>query len=714
MARRPSGRARARARARLAGTAGARSAAAGAPAAAVKPRGAGSSLGVSLVADEDAAWAAAFERAFAHDEVALVEELLSGSEFSVVVIDTERGPLALAPTEIETPGALYDTRAKYLQGEGARLHTPYREAALIEPIRRAAERAYAALGLRDMARIDGFVLPAAEAGAARVLATDVNGISGISLSSFVFLQTSLVGLSHAELVRGLVNRGLERAGRGALGSIGRAGRGALGSIGRAGRGALGSIGRAGRGALEPVGRAGRGALAPVEGAGAGGRALERIHVILGGATSERQVSRQSGIFAGLCLMARGRDVRFVLLDRAGRYTEIGLFLALHHDVEEIEGLVADGSRRAAIRALARVIGGELGRCEADALRHLGVGPTSDLEPAVRAADFVFLALHGGSGEDGTLQAALELLGKPYNGAGPRASRLASDKRAANLRVAALGLPGIAAPAQALAGPEELFALASERDPRAQEARFAALCAELGASALVCKPRADGCSTGVKLVHSGRELAGFLRAVASGASAYRAPGSETAIKLPAPSAGDWLFERALVEELPPALPRGDWNARALAPWFAAKRFVELTCAVLETSPGELEAALPSATIAARAELSLEEKFQQGTGANIALDALADRAACESVRARIATIARALELEGYARIDCFWDKREDQVYLIEANTLCGLTEATVFFTQMLVSFELTPVQALEAIVAAGHWRAARRRPSGSAVS
>ena len=48
-------------------------------------------------------------------------------------------------------------------------------------------------------------------------------------------------------------------------------------------------------------------------------------------------------------------------------------------------------------------------------------------PAVREADVLFLALHGGRGEDGTLQAVLDVLGVPYTGSGALGSGLAMDK-----------------------------------------------------------------------------------------------------------------------------------------------------------------------------------------------------------------------------------------------------------------------------------------------
>lgn len=48
-------------------------------------------------------------------------------------------------------------------------------------------------------------------------------------------------------------------------------------------------------------------------------------------------------------------------------------------------------------------------------------------PEIREADVVFLALHGGRGEDGTVQTILETIGVPYTGSGPLGSAIAMDK-----------------------------------------------------------------------------------------------------------------------------------------------------------------------------------------------------------------------------------------------------------------------------------------------
>jgi D-alanine-D-alanine ligase len=111
------------------------------------------------------------------------------------------------------------------------------------------------------------------------------------------------------------------------------------------------------------------------------------------------------------------------------------------------------------------------------------------QPAIRDSDVVFLALHGGLGEDGTLQAVLDLLAVPYTGSGALGSAVAMDKdlskrlfRAAGIQtadwlmapadpaaVAALGWPVIVKPSKQgstvglslVRGPEDLAAAVAE-------------------------------------------------------------------------------------------------------------------------------------------------------------------------------------------------------------------------------------------------------------
>ena len=87
---------------------------------------------------------------------------------------------------------VYGTEEKYLHGSGVLHHTPMRvDDGVLHEIRHRAAEAFAVLGLRHMARIDGF-----RTGAGTIVVTDVNGIGGMGFSSFVFQQAAMVGLDH--------------------------------------------------------------------------------------------------------------------------------------------------------------------------------------------------------------------------------------------------------------------------------------------------------------------------------------------------------------------------------------------------------------------------------------------------------------------------------------------------------------------------------------
>jgi hypothetical protein len=268
------------------------------------------------------------------------------------------------------------------------------------------------------------------------------------------------------------------------------------------------------------------------------------------------------------------------------------------------------------------------------------------------------------------------------------------------RISELDIEGLVAPRHELLDRAEISRLVADNTTDAQwTAAFAALCRGLDAEALVIKPRADGCSTGVKLIANGRDLALFTRAVVALRDRI-APGSfgpgSREIRLPVPPPHEWIIEQALVadEDEPPHTGRFD-DGDVLQRWFHSTRFIELTCGVIESDDGLLTATTPTISMAADSELSLEEKFQQGTGTNLLLSSFLSEDIVASLRQRIATLAAAISLSGFARIDGFYDRRKDELVVIEVNTLCAMTEATVFYTQVLDTFGWSPPETLARI-------------------
>ncbi len=116
----------------------------------------------------------------------------------------------------------------------------------------------------------------------------------------------------------------------------------------------------------------------------------------------------------------------------------------------------------------------------------------------RGADVAFVTLHGGSGENGTVQALLELAGLPYVGSTAGACRAAYDKAIAKTRMVEAGLPTpawVTLPSTIFreVGPQNLYHLVD---------RVIGL-------PLVVKPVTGGSALGVSVVRTEAELPGAL-------------------------------------------------------------------------------------------------------------------------------------------------------------------------------------------------------------
>ena len=126
---------------------------------------------------------------------------------------------------------------------------------------------------------------------------------------------------------------------------------------------------------------------------------------MGGTSSERDVSLASGLRIAEALRSRGHAVRTVDTAKG----------ALSEDDER--RMLAGG----VVKALPPTPE-ELARMNAE-----GLADTAARLPKRGDCDVAFLALHGGRGEDGTIQALLDLAGVAYTGSGHLPSALAMDK-----------------------------------------------------------------------------------------------------------------------------------------------------------------------------------------------------------------------------------------------------------------------------------------------
>lgn len=197
----------------------------------------------------------------------------------------------------------------------------------------------------------------------------------------------------------------------------------------------------------------------------------KIIVLAGGLSPEREVSLTSGSLIANALMARGHETALVDV-----YEGI--------DGAPVWRRLGDGDYHASVAETVPDLEAVKARCGG---REALIGP--GVLEACRAADVVFIALHGAMGENGQLQATLDNFGiKCYTGSGYIGSLLAMDK---DITKRMLTLAGVAN------APWILFDAAHDDIARVK--------AEIGLPCVV-KPCSCGSSVGVSIVETEQELA----------------------------------------------------------------------------------------------------------------------------------------------------------------------------------------------------------------
>lgn len=336
----------------------------------------------------------------------------------------------------------------------------------------------------------------------------------------------------------------------------------------------------------------------------------RVGVLLGGSSNEREISLESGRNVCYKLSPQQYAVTPLFVSSTNELHIISQRLLVQNATQEIEELV-------------------------DTTKPL----EWDKLPAL--FDFIFIGLHGGIGENGSVQGTLEMLGLPYNGSPVLTSALCMDKYRTN---ELLNAHGIAIPHHALIAHKEWQQTTNKTCPLTFP--------------VVVKPHDDGCSV---LVQKADNQSEFEKAVACIFA-----GNKT---------------HALVEE-----------------------FIIGTEVTIGVIGNDRPLALPpSQSIAAKGILSIEEKFLPGAGEN-QTPALLPDAALQLIQKTAEQVFVALGCKGYVRIDCFYQDAqqsptgEERVVIIEPNTLPGLTPATCLFHQA-AEIGIKPMDFVDLIVQLG---------------
>jgi D-alanine--D-alanine ligase len=532
----------------------------------VKPHHEGSSLGISCVNTLQDLPKALYNASNVSDipQGVLIEERVMGMEFTCVVITDYKNNtfIPLPPTEVVAENVIYEYDQKYMPGRATK-YTPARcSTEQMVLIQDAAVRTMQALEFTNTGRIDGFITPNNE-----VVITDPNSFSGMSPSSFAFLQAAHINMSHTGLINHL---------------------------------------------LETELHAHHMLVNDTTTHHEDNNTKIRVGVLLGGRSNEREISLESGRNIYYKLSPHKYDAHAYFLSTSMELFELDQTLLVRNSTKEIES----------------------------ALLHAHKIEWSSLPSLV---DFVFIALHGGEGENGCVQGMLEALGLPYNGSSVLASALCMDKYKTAEYLSNVGFDV----------PHHILIEKNSWSPE----NTSSLITHIKGPWIV-KPHDDGCSVMVHKAHTLDEVNEAIHEIFSRNKTH-----------------------ALVEE------------------FVAG--MELTVGVIGNE--NPQALPPSYARASQGILSIEEKFLPGAGENQTPAPISQEAQA-FVQDTIARTFAALGCQGYARIDCFYQTAEqsptnkERLVILEVNTLPGMTPATCIFHQA-AELGIKPMDFIDIIVQLG---------------
>ncbi len=568
------------------------------------------------------------------ESLVLIESLIRGKEFSCIVVEDQSGhPVALPPTEIRKPGLLFDYRSKYLPGLSHKVTPIEVDGLTLEKIRKACTELYQYLGFEVYARIDGFVTEEGQ-----VFLNDPNTTSGMMPSSFFFHQAAEIGLNPSQFLTYIIHTSLKR-----------------------------------RTYFHPKGQIHQRLLTSLETAiqqlSTSPENRKKIGVIMGGYSFERHISMESGrnVFEKISSSSDFEAIPLFLAGDSSAYQlyRLPLNIMLKDNADDIRDKILNYQSNPIIEAIQR---------ETNGITQQFTGGNVVFKPEKMAiselkkeVDGVFIALHGRPGEDGTLQKDLWREGIYYNGSQAHSSEITINKFETNKKLRELGF--LVADHRMVNKAE--FQENSHRLVDEIEKQFG--------FPMIAKPADDGCSAAVRKLKNTEDLNSYLSMLFR---ENREIPAEIASKMGVTPADEIPIKtEVLIEKF---IDKGD-----------CERFLEVTGGMLThlKSDGTIEYEIfePSESLAESEILSLEEKFLAGEGQNItpsrfSKDPEEQKRISLEVRKTLESVARALDVTGYCRIDAFVKIFKDgriETVIIEINSLPGMTPATCIYHQAAIN-------------------------------
>jgi D-alanine-D-alanine ligase len=564
----------------------------------------------------------------------LVEGFIEGKEFSCIVAQDENNrPIALPPTEIRKGKELFDYRSKYLPGLSRKITPIDVPDAQINEIRKECERLFDALCFDVYARIDGFI-----ARDGRIFLNDPNTTSGMMPSSFFFHQAAEIGLNPSQFLTYIIRTSLAQRLRASANNA----------------------------SYEDL-------LSKLDAAIAQDKAANtkktRVAVILGGYSSERHISVESGrnIYEKLASSDRYEPVPVFLTGSNEEHIlyQIPVNILLKDNADDIKEKIDHYKIHEVVKSI-------INECKEITSKYstpdsLAKPKRISYEELAQSVDAVFIALHGRPGEDGAVQSKLEKVGLPYNGSGVESSQITIDKYRTNELLRQNGF---------LVAEHMLI---TEEAWQGDKAKVLEMLNSKIKLPFIAKPVDDGCSSAVKKIKTIEEFEAFASLI------FRKQEQldmKAANVLHIKEKEEFPQKKViLVEEL---ISKRD-----------AKHFLEITGGMLtrydEKGQLKYEVFEASEALSEGEVLSLEEKFLAGQGQNItparySADAKERQKISDAVKVTLGNAAKVLNVQGYCRIDAFvriYSADKVEVVFIEVNSLPGMTPATCIFHQTAIN-------------------------------
>lgn len=170
----------------------------------VKPVNLGSSVGINKGHNRQEL-EHAINVAAEYDRKIIVEQGINCREFECAVLGNDE-PLASVVGEIVSSNEFYDYRAKYIDGKSQAIIPADVPQETAEEIRREAVKAFTALDLNGLARVDFFI----EKETGKIYINEVNTMPGFTEISMYPKLWEASGLSYAQLLDRLIELAIER------------------------------------------------------------------------------------------------------------------------------------------------------------------------------------------------------------------------------------------------------------------------------------------------------------------------------------------------------------------------------------------------------------------------------------------------------------------------------------------------------------------------